>query len=138
MTRAAPFRELFLSLAGSFVRPCGSRRVGKVLRPSGREFRGYEVAGGNEIRLQAGRRVNHAFNAPFPSRVKFDAGNIGKDIEAFRLTSKTKETAAVGEVLGAAILERCAELGKRGPGGFRVRGAAFMKTSIYFVKRGCA
>ena len=35
--------------------------------------------------------------------------------------SKTKEAAAVGEVLRAHTLERCAELGKRGIGRLRIR-----------------
>jgi hypothetical protein len=62
-----------------------------------------EVAGRDEIRLQAARRIDHAFNAPFPCRVEIDAGDIGKNIEAPRVTSETKETAGVGEVLGVNV-----------------------------------
>ena len=46
-----------------------------------------------------------AFNAPFPSSLKIDAGNIGNNIEALRIAPETKETAAFGEVFRSNALE---------------------------------
>jgi hypothetical protein len=82
--RAGRFRGLFF---------CGSRipafcgradvfNIGKVACPSGSEFGRYQVVGGNEIRFQAAGRVNHGFHAPVPCRVKIDAGNGRKNIDA--------------------------------------------------------
>jgi hypothetical protein len=66
------------------------------------------------MRIQARGRINHDFDAPFPCRVKIDAGDPWKDIDAFRASPEPKEAAGVGEVVRANALERYAELGKRG------------------------
>jgi hypothetical protein len=50
---------------------------------------------------------------------------VGKNIEAARITSKTKESAAVHEVFRANALERCAEIGERGIRRLRVSGVCF-------------
>ena len=54
-----------------------------------------------------------------------DARNIGQNIDAVRIPPKTKETAAVGEVLRADTLERYAEPCQSRIGRFRVCGIGF-------------
>jgi hypothetical protein len=107
------------------------------LRTPGGQLCGHKIGTANEERLEAGVRVDHTLNPPFPCGVEIDAGDIGKNIEAMGIAPKTKETAALREVFWTNALERCFELGERG-----IRrsfaGAAFMKRSISFVKRGCA
>lgn len=63
--------------------------------------------------LQACGSINDGFNAPLPCRVKIDAGNGRKDIEAFRLAPKTKEAVPVGEIFRGDAFERCAKFGER-------------------------
>ena len=65
------------------------------------------------VSITVSTRLSHAASKSTP-------GMVGKNIEAFRVTSKTKEAVAVGEIFRADALERCAELGKRGIGRFRV------------------
>ncbi len=69
--------------------------------------------------------INRGFNPSFPCGVKIDAGDVGKNIDAVRIMSKTEETAAVCEILRANALAPCAELGKRGIRRLRVSGVRF-------------
>jgi hypothetical protein len=114
--------------------------IGEVACPSRSEFRGDKIVLRNKERLEAGFRVNHGFNPSFPCRVKIDARDVGKNIKAARITSKTKETAARCEVFRANALERCAELSERGIRRLRVSGVClYEKVDVMsFVKRGCA
>ncbi|MGP8246660.1 MAG: hypothetical protein ACLQVN_19335 [Bryobacteraceae bacterium] len=62
---------------------------------------------------KAGRRIEHPFNPAFPCGVKINAWKVGENIEASRITAKTKEAAPVCELLWANAFERRAKLGKR-------------------------
>jgi len=100
-------------------------RVGKVLRSPRSKLSGDKIVRRNKAGREAAFRVNHAFNAPFPCRVKIDARKIGKNIEAARVAPKTKKAAAVGKFLRSNALERCTELGKRIVCRLRISGVSF-------------
>lgn len=99
--------------------------VGEVLRSRGCQLGHYEIVARNEKCLQPGFWINRRLNTPVPCRVEIDAGNVGKNIEAVRITSKTKETAALREVFRANALERRAELGEGGIRRLRIREVCF-------------
>jgi hypothetical protein len=112
--------------------------IGEVACPPRSKFRGDKIVLRNKEHLEAAFRVNDASNAPFPCRVKIDARNIGQNINRARVVSEAKKAAAVGKILPADILERCAKPGKRRICRLRVGRVAFMNRSMSFVARGCA
>jgi hypothetical protein len=79
--------------------------IGKVACPTRSEFRGDKIVLQNEKSREAGFRVDHGFNAPFPSRIKIDAGNIGKNINASQVVSEANKAAAVGKIPRADVLQ---------------------------------
>ncbi len=85
------FRE-FLRVAGvGSLPPCEWRPRPRCPAVGPPPVSPLEIAGRNEIRFQAARWVDHAFNAAFPCRVIIDTEDVGKNIEAFRVTSKRKK-----------------------------------------------
>jgi hypothetical protein len=75
--------------------------------------------------LEAGFHIEHSFNPAFPCCIEIHARKVGQNIEAVWIASKTKEAAAIGEVLRANAFERCAKPGKRRIGCLSVRRVCF-------------
>ena len=110
--------------------------VGKILRTPGGQFCGHKICTGNEVRLEVRLGVNYALNPALPSGVKIDGRDLGKNIEAAWITSKTIETAAFREVFRANALEGCAEFGERGIRRSRVSGVCFYENVEVLRKAG--
>jgi hypothetical protein len=111
-------------------------RIREILRPPCGQFRRNEVGRGDEKRVEAALRIDYAFNAPLPGRLKIYAGNLGKNIEAVRIVSKTKETTRLSKFFRPNALKRRAEGGERGVDCLRVSGVRLDKRSMSLVKRG--
>src|SRR5271165_1587443 len=109
-----------------------------VLRPPRCELRGDEIFGGNEVCFKLAGGVYNLLNSPLPRSIEIDALNIGKNIDAARVTSESKETVAVGEVFRKDVLERYAEIRESGVHCSCIRGIPLYERSRSFVKRGCA
>ena len=109
--------------------------IRKVADSPGGEFPGDKIVLRNKERLEAGFRVNHALNPPFPCGVKIDAGDIGKN-QAARVMSETKEAATLCQVFRANVLERCAKLGERVICRLRARGVGLYEKVKVLRKAG--
>jgi len=73
----------------------------------------------------AARGVQYAFNPAFPGSLKINARQVGENIEASRIASKTKEAAAVCKFLRTDAFKRGAELDKGRLGCLRVYQVCF-------------
>ena len=112
--------------------------VCKVLRPARSKFGGDQIVPRNKERRKSRLRVKHSFNPAFPCGVKINARQVGENIEATRIASKTKEAAAIGEFLRADAFERCAKRGKRRIGCLCIRLVCFYENVDVPRKAGCA
>jgi hypothetical protein len=106
------------------------------LRSARSKFGGDQIVLRNKERRKARLRVKHAFNPAFPCGVKINARQVGENIEASRIASKTKEAAAIGEFFRANAFERCAKRGKRGIGCLCVRRVCFYEKVDVLRKAG--
>src|SRR5277367_5145047 len=113
-----------------------SSHIRDVLWPPRCELRGDEIVGGNEVCFELAGGVYDLLNTPLPRSIEIDALNIGKNIDAARVTSESKETVAVGEVFREDVLERCAEIRESGVHCSCIRGIALYEKVDVFRKAG--
>jgi hypothetical protein len=99
-----------LLACGSLIDSISVRQVPGSARGN---LRGNEIVPRNKERFQAGGRVNKSFHPAFPRHVKIDARKVGKNVEASRVASETKEGASVREFLRTNAFQRRAEFRKR-------------------------
>lgn len=78
--RRSAFRSLLDSL-----------HVRQILPPSGCEFSGYEVVAGKKSRRCAGRLVDYIFNAAVPCCIEIHTGDLGENIDGYRLAPHSEE-----------------------------------------------
>src|SRR5947209_3458116 len=101
--------------------------IGKIARSARGEFCCNQVILGDEERLEAGLRVNDAFDPSFPCSIEIDSGNIGKKIDRLWFPAKAEKAGAVSKFVDADVLEGCSKLRQRGISGSGVGEVRFYK-----------